>query len=116
MKNRILTIGLLLLAVSLGTAQTKGSKTEKAEFIVSGNCEMCKKRIEQASLSVKGVKKVEWDIPSNVLSVIYNAKKQDINAIHEAIAAAGHDTDRTQAPEDVYASLPLCCLYEREQQ
>ncbi|MBT6568172.1 MAG: heavy-metal-associated domain-containing protein [Flavobacteriales bacterium] len=115
MKNRIFTIGLLLLGISWGTAQTKLSKAEKTEFIVSGNCEMCKKRIEQATLAVKGVKMVTWDIPSNVLSVIYNAKKQDLNAIHEAIAAAGHDTDRAKAPEDVYTSLPLCCLYEREQ-
>ena len=88
MKNRIFTTGLLLLGISWGTAQTKLSKAEKTEFIVSGNCEMCKKRIEQATLAVKGVKMVTWDIPSNVLSVIYNAKKQDLNAIHEAIAAA----------------------------
>ena len=66
-------------------------------------------------LNVKGVKIVTWDIPSNVLSVIYNAKKQDLYAIHEAIAAAGHDTDRAKALDDVYSSLPLCCLYEREQ-
>ena len=42
---------------------------------MSGNCEMCKKRIEKAALTVKGVKTASWDIPSNVISVIYDSKQ-----------------------------------------
>ena len=113
MKKIIFCLLLFLTFTRIVSAQTNNSKTEQTEFVASGNCQMCKARIEKAALTLKGVKKVEWDIPTNVLNVIYNSKKQDLFAIHEAIANAGHDTALVKAPDAVYAELPLCCLYER---
>ncbi|HCQ24536.1 MAG TPA: metal transporter [Flavobacteriaceae bacterium] len=106
-----LTVSLLTCMVALG--QEVPSKNEMTEFTVNGNCEMCKKRIEAAALNIKGVKMVRWDIPTRVLNVVYNAKKLNIESIHQAVAAAGHDTPIATAPDSVYAALPLCCLYER---
>ena len=74
---------------------------------------MRNKRIEAAALKIKGVKIVRWDIPTRVLNVVYNAKKLNIESIHQAVAAVGHDTTIATAPDSVYAALPLCCLYER---
>jgi copper chaperone CopZ len=113
MKNLFLFV---FFCLSLGLqAQTGNSKKEKAQFEVVGNCEMCKKRIEKAALDVKGVKMANWDIPSNQLMLIYNAQKLDILEVHNAIAQAGHDTKKATANDEVYANLPLCCLYERKQ-
>jgi copper chaperone CopZ len=103
MKNSFLFV---FFCLSLGLqAQTGNSK----------NCEMCKKRIEKAALDVKGVKMANWDIPSNQLMLIYDAQKLDILEVHKAIAQAGHDTEKATANDEIYANLPLCCLYERKQ-
>ncbi|MGC6421794.1 MAG: heavy-metal-associated domain-containing protein [Flavobacteriaceae bacterium] len=113
------TLILFSVLFSLGMiqwshAQAKPSKNQQNEFIVLGNCEMCQKRIEKAALTVKGVKMAQWDIPSNILQVVYNAQKIELQQIHQAVAAVGHDTDSHQAPDGVYAALPLCCLYDRK--
>lgn len=77
---------------------------------VSGNCSMCKKRIETA-LDKSGVKQAVWDTKSKLLKVTYNPAKITEQKIHEAVAAAGHDTERVKAKDEVYAELPFCCLY-----
>jgi copper chaperone CopZ len=114
MKMKKFTL-VFLMFLPLGIlAQEKFQKNTKTSFKVSGNCEMCKVRIEKASLSVKGVKMATWDIPSNIISVIYNPNKSPVEDIHKAIAGAGHDTSIEKAPESVYVNLPACCLYVRE--
>ena len=67
--KKIIIICLLIAPLSL-SAQSE--KNVKSNFEVNGNCEMCKKRIEKAALSVKGVKMVIWDIPSNIITVTHN--------------------------------------------
>tara|TARA_B100000965_G_scaffold45120_1_gene33037 strand:+ start:943 stop:1320 length:378 start_codon:yes stop_codon:yes gene_type:complete len=86
-------------------------KTERTSFAVKGNCKMCKKRIEKAALSVKGVKMATWDIPSNMIDIIYDNKKLELKEIHNKIASVGHDTDKVKSSEDVYDELPMCCQY-----
>ena len=86
-------------------------KTERTSFVVKGNCKMCKKRIEKAALSLKGVKMATWDIPSNMIDLIYDDKKLELSDVHNKIASVGHDTDKVKASEDVYDELPMCCQY-----
>ena len=86
-------------------------KTERTSFAVKGNCKMCKKRIEKAALSLKGVKMATWDIPSNMIDIIYDDKKLELKEIHNKIASVGHDTDKVKSSEDVYDELPMCCQY-----
>ena len=74
-------------------------------------CKMCKKRIEKAALSLKGVKMATWDIPSNMIDIIYDDKKLELKEIHNKIASVGHDTDKVKSSEDVYDELPMCCQY-----
>jgi copper chaperone CopZ len=105
---------ILMITLPLGVkGQEKLNKNTKASFEVSGNCEMCKKRIEKAALSVKGVKMANWDIPTNIISVIHNPEKAPIQTVHEAIATVGHDTSLSKADSEVYDKLPMCCLYDR---
>jgi copper chaperone CopZ len=107
MKN-LIVICLLILPLTL-IAQ----KNKKTNFEVSGNCEMCKKRIEKAALNVKGLKVANWNIPSNILSIVYNSEKVNLQEIHTAIAKVGHDTTQEKAPDETYDKLPMCCLYKR---
>lgn len=113
MKN--IVIGMLLMVVTLSTqAQEKKNKNAKFDVEVNGNCEMCKKRIEQAAFSVKGVKSAEWHIDDHTLHLIVNEEKCSINDVKKAIAKVGHDTDEVKATDEDYERLHGCCMYERK--
>ena len=83
----------------------------KANFKVEGVCGMCKVRIENSTIKLKGVKQINWSIQTGVLDVIYNEKKINLNKIHEFIAGLGHDTDKIKANDKNYSSLDPCCKY-----
>ncbi len=86
---------------------------EHAMFKVSGNCSLCKERIETAAKNVDGVNSAIWDTKSKQIHVSFNHDKTSLRALHKAIAAVGHDTELEKAPEGVYDSLPACCKYTR---
>ena len=112
MKNLILTLAILFVTSSI-FAQKEVKKNSQAYFEVNGVCIMCKKRIEIASLKVKGIKMATWDIPSNIMSVVYDSNKVPLNALQSEIAKAGHDTPLVKADNTIYNKLPNCCLYRR---
>ncbi len=108
-------MGMMLLFVTLSTqAQDKKNKNAKYEIEVGGNCDMCKKRIEKAAFSVKGVKSADYHLDNNVLYLIVNEEKCTILDIKKAIAKVGHDTDEVKATDEDYESLHGCCHYERK--
>ncbi|MDP2336585.1 MAG: heavy-metal-associated domain-containing protein [Bacteroidota bacterium] len=106
-----------LLATTLGVnsyAQTNNQSqvlTEKTEIIkVSGNCDMCKARIEKAA-KLDGVSKAEWNKKDKTLTATFNPAKTNMNEIGKKVAAAGHDTEKMKANETAYDKLPGCCQY-----
>tara|TARA_B110000261_G_scaffold82785_1_gene95065 strand:- start:143 stop:493 length:351 start_codon:yes stop_codon:yes gene_type:complete len=113
LKNLILTLAILFVTSSI-FAQKEVKKNSQAYFEVNGVCIMCKKRIEIASLKVKGIKMATWDIPSNIIRVIYNPNKVEIKSLQKAIADIGHDTPLFKATKQSYNSLPKCCFYKEE--
>lgn len=82
-------------------------------FEVSGNCEMCKDRIEKVAKSVVGVGSASWNIPDKLLTVKFSEGKTSKEAIQKAIAMAGHDTGKFKASDAAYKALPECCLYRK---
>ncbi|GAB4406820.1 MAG: hypothetical protein OHK0039_08820 [Bacteroidia bacterium] len=108
----ILFFSLSLLLAGVTTAfSLPTDKPETATFMVSGVCGMCEQRIETAAMNLTGVKLADWDRKTQQITVVFNPKKASLDAIHQAIAAAGHDTDRVKAADVVYEALPGCCLY-----
>lgn len=91
----------------------KSPTVQHAIFSVSGNCEMCKDRIEEAAKSVKGVTSAIWDVKTKKIEVTYNKNVNGIETIQKAIAGAGHDTGKYKADAKVYNSLPSCCKYRK---
>jgi len=87
---------------------------QKTSFEVNGVCGMCKARIEKTAFGIKGVKTASWDIPTHQFTILYDANKVSLENVHQAIAAAGHDTPLATAPDEVYENLPMCCLYDRK--
>jgi len=98
--------GLLLIGMG---AFANGKKTQKVD--VSGNCGMCKTRIEKAVNGVDGVKDAVWDSKTQVLKVTYDEKKTNIESIQKAVVAVGHDSGKLKADDKVYNALPGCCKY-----
>lgn len=92
---------------------TDHSDMKHEEFEVAGLCEMCKERIENAAKSVRGVASATWESSTREVHIDFNGALTSIDAIRKAIAASGHDNGKYKAPDDVYNSLPACCLYRK---
>ncbi len=86
----------------------KGVYTDSLK--VSGLCDMCKTRIENAAKGVKGVTTALWNESTNMLVYSYTGtvKKEDVS---NALLKVGHDTELGKAPDNVYNKLPGCCKY-----
>ena len=117
MKIRILSVLFVLVASVIALeVWAKPQHDDTATFKVYGNCEMCKKRIETALLKNKNIKQATWDVKSKMVTVVYNPHMITLDAIHQIVADAGHDTDKVKAKakDSVYKKLPSCCQYERK--
>jgi len=91
-----------------------GSQTlQHTMFGVSGNCDLCKNRIEKAAKSVNGVASAEWTVEKKQVHVQFDPSKTNADAIQQAIAKVGHDTEKFKAPDEAYKKLPECCLYRK---
>ena len=84
------------------------TKTETIK--VSGNCGMCKDRIEAAA-KVSGVTQATWDKNTKILTLVYNPAMVKSDDVQKKIAAVGHDTEKFKADTKTYNSLPGCCKY-----
>lgn len=83
----------------------------KTSFKVSGNCDMCKSRIEKAA-KLEGVKNAVWNEETHILTVAFVPTKVSVDKIHQNIANAGYETDKFKADVTAYKNLPKCCQYE----
>ena len=102
----------LLIAFTL-ISSVLGYNDKTATIKVWGNCGMCKSRIEK-TLKIDGVKKGGWDVDTKMLTVSYDYNTINLDQIQQAIATAGHDTEKFRAADSVYDKLPGCCSYDRE--
>ena len=108
-KISILTT-LLVFCLSTFAESKDKKKVKTIEFTVSGVCNMCENRIENAA-QIKGVKLTDWNKETQKLKVIFNPEKAEEMAIHKAVAKAGHDTDKVKATDEAYDKLHECCKY-----
>jgi len=105
---RILPVIALFMAVpAIMVAQTK---TET--FKVSGNCGMCKNKIEKAAKEA-GAKSATWDMEAKELTVTYKSSSTNTAKIQQKIADVGYDNVGFTATAEAYNKLHGCCKYER---
>lgn len=102
----------VLAAIVLTSAYARTQPGIKTETIkVSGNCGLCKARIEKAA-KIDGVSKADWNQESKILTLVYNPAKVNSDEVQKKIADAGHDTEKYKAEQKVYDKLPGCCQYK----
>lgn len=112
MKN---IIKLILLSVVLFKSTAYAQSVIKTEIKVSGVCEDCKQRIEEAA-NQKGVKEAIYDKKKQTLSIVYNPKRTNLDEITSRILNIGHDANGLTAPDSIYNQLPECCQYRHGKQ
>lgn len=89
------------------------AKNYNGKIKVSGNCNMCKSRIENVAMGVNGVTAVNWNVDEKVLYVNFDEAKTNQNEIAQAVANSGHDTEQIAATKKSYTKLPACCKYRK---
>lgn len=107
---------MTILLSTTAMSHAKGIKNAKTVSIkVSGNCDMCKSRIDGA-VAKKGISKGDWNTDSKMLSLTFDSKKTTEDNLLKLVAYAGYDNEKFMAPDDAYANLPGCCQYERKKE
>ena len=105
---RIFSIAsLLMLFASLVNAQVV---TES--FSVSGNCGMCKSKIEKAAKDA-GAATASWNMDTKILTITYTSSSTNTAKIQEKIASVGYDNEGAKATNESYDKLHACCKYDR---
>lgn len=84
-------------------------KTQVVQIQTSAVCGMCKETLDKALLPLKGVKKVEMNEDTKVLSITFNPKMIEVDGIRKAISLAGYDADNVPADPKAYEKLHTCC-------
>jgi mercuric ion binding protein len=106
---KITTLFAFFMAItSISFAQT--TKTET--FKVSGNCGMCKSKIEKAAKEA-GATYASWDADTKDLTVKYKSTSTNAAKIQQKIAGVGYDNAGFKATDDTYNKLHGCCKYDR---
>ena len=105
---KIFSMAALFTAVSMvAVAQTK---TET--FKVSGNCGMCKSKIEKTAKAA-GATEASWDEDTKNLTITYASSTTNTAKIQQKIADVGYDNVGFKSTMEAYNKLPGCCKYEK---
>jgi mercuric ion binding protein len=102
----------VIVSCLLITSATFAQKEKTETFKVSGECGMCKKKIEKAAKEA-GASFALWSPQTKVLKVTYNVSTSSTGSIQQSIANKGYDTPQFKATDEAYKSLDECCQYER---
>lgn len=94
-------------------AQDKKMKNEKkleiVEIQTSAVCGMCKEKLEHDLAFEKGVRSVELDDKTKVLTIKFKKGKNTKENLKKAVTKVGYDADEMPAESKAYNALPACC-------
>lgn len=121
MKTIKIKFAIILAIVTILSVNAQSDKSERTIGIktqtikVYGECNMCKKRIENAAGLVEGIKSAIWEADTKILTIKYSAFKMEAaENVQKMIASVGYDTEKYIASNITYNALPDCCRYKRE--
>lgn len=104
---------LSLITLLFFSVSSFAQKATTENIQVSGNCGMCKKKIESAAKDA-GATSATWSEKTKMLAVSYDGSKTSNMLIQQAVAKSGYDTRDVKATTDAYKALPECCQYDRK--
>jgi periplasmic mercuric ion binding protein len=113
MKKLIGILSVMAMAIvfinPVSAQDTKKKNYEEVKIQTSAVCGMCKERIETNMAYEKGVKKVELDNETKIVTIGYDPRKNNPDQLRQAISKIGYDADNVAADPEAYAKLPGCC-------
>jgi len=89
------------------------AQKETVKILTSAPCigMCCKDRIEQEMQFTKGVRAVDLDIESGILTVTFKTKKTDTDKLRKAVSLIGYNADDVKANRKAHDKLPSCCQH-----
>ncbi len=116
MKAKFKLFFLAIIAFGMtGVLQAQEEVKEKEIKIqTSAICGMCEERIETNMAFEKGVKSVELDEKTKIVTITYKTAKTNPEELRKAISKLGYDADDVEADPKAYAKLPACCKKDVE--
>ncbi len=109
MKRKLFTGIIAVLLLFSSNVKAQDLKSAEIKIKTSATCDMCKKTIESALAFEKGVKKSTLDVPTKIVTVVYNPKKTTPEKIRLAISNAGYEADSLKANPKAWSNLEDCC-------
>lgn len=85
------------------------AQTDTLTVKTSAECGTCKKKLEKELVFEKGVKSVNLNLDTKVVTVVYSEEKTNADKIRKAISKIGYDADSIPADKKAYNRLPDCC-------
>lgn len=114
MKNIVKSLMLVVfIAGTVNIAQAQEEIEEPKEKTIkiqtSAICGMCEERIESNISYEKGVKSVELDDETKIVTITYKTAKTNPDKLRKAISKLGYDADDVEADKEAHDKLPKCC-------
>jgi periplasmic mercuric ion binding protein len=109
---KIISLAIVMMAFvmpNIGLAQESNDKFETVEIQTSAICGMCKDRIEKELVFERGVRKVELDSETKIVTIEYRIGRNDKEKLKKAISKIGYDADDVPADKKAHDKLPACC-------
>ncbi len=89
--------------VELDTLQVKSSVV----------CQTCRRTIIKGLSTQKGIRQVEVDIPTQIVTIVYRPDRTTPHAIRQAIQKLGYDADTLPRDPAAHERLPACCKSDK---
>jgi len=113
MKSKLILSAMIIVFATL-SMQAQDKKKSKKEIVTveiqtSAVCGQCKDRLEHDMAFEKGVKSVELNDKTKVLTIRYKEGKNTKENLKIAVTKIGYDADEMPANLKAYNNLPACC-------
>lgn len=109
---KIISLAIVMLAFVMpysGLSQESNDRFETVEIQTSAICGMCKDRIEKEMAFERGVRKVELDSKTKIVTIEFRSGRTDKEKLKKAISKIGYDADDVTADQKAHDRLPACC-------
>ena len=108
MKSLIVKIAVLIAVLFIQSNFAVAQK-DTVQIKTSAVCKTCKKTIDEGLRFEKGVKSATLNVETKTVTVVYDSKKTNPNALRIAISKMGYDADSEKADPKAYKDLEDCC-------
>lgn len=87
---------------------------EKADIQTNAVCQTCEAILKEGLEQKEGIKDVNLNLDTKVLTVGYDPSQLNQSEIENFIAKIGYDANEIKANIDTHAGLPYCCQIENK--